>query len=180
MSIAWKTLWDILPARRRKAIDAAMQPPAPTRSRTRQSSIRDRYDALVVEMKSAYSIRIRKWRSSTSGCAWEVHYADGSLSRLIEAPYPRGPMSCAVFLHEVGHHAIGLRTYRPRCLEEFHAWRWAIETMEKKGFNVTGAVRKRMHESLHYAIRKARRRGLRRLPEELVPYLQPLAADSAA
>ncbi len=82
-------------------------------------------------------------------------------------------MSCAVFLHEVGHHAIGLGTYRPRCLEEYHAWRWSLETMLELGFNVTEAVRRRRDESLHYAIAKARRRGLKRLPGELVPFLEP-------
>jgi hypothetical protein len=64
-----------------------------------------RYDDLVREVKRAYGIRVRKWRQSTSGCAWVVRYDDGNESRLIEAPYPRGPVSCAVFLHEIGHHA---------------------------------------------------------------------------
>jgi hypothetical protein len=129
-----------------------------------------RYDQLVAEMKDRYDIRVRKWRSSTSGCAWEVHYHDGRIVRLIEAPYPRGPMSCAVFLHEIGHHAIGLRRYRPRCLEEYHAWRWALATMREQGFNVTPAVERRMHDALRYAVAKARRRGLKRLPVELAPY----------
>lgn len=135
--------------------------------------MRDRYEALVTEMKSTYGLRVRKWRSSTSGCAWEVYDRDGSVSRLIESPYPTGPMSCAVFLHEVGHHAIGLRTYRPRCLEEYHAWMWAMSAMRKRGFNVTKNVEKRMHDSLHYALRKAMRRGLSRVPQELAPYLLP-------
>lgn len=86
-------------------------------------------------------------------------------------------MSCAVFLHEVGHHAIGLGTYRPRCLEEYHAWRWSLETMLELGFNVTEAVRRRRDESLHYAIAKARRRGLKRLPGELVPFLEPRSRE---
>ena len=86
-------------------------------------------------------------------------------------------MSCAVFLHEVGHHAIGLGTYRPRCLEEYHAWRWSLETMLELGFNVTEAVRRRRDESLHYAVAKARRRGLKRLPGELVPFLEPRSRE---
>ena len=92
--------------------------------------------------------------------------------RLIEAPRPRGPMSCAVFLHEVGHHAIGFGRYRPRCLEEYHAWRWALAEMRARGFSVTPAVERRVTEALRYAVDKARRRGLRRLPAELVPYLR--------
>ena len=39
------------------------------------------------------------------------------------------------------------------------------------GFNVTETVRRRRDEALHYAIQKARRRGLRRLPIELEPFL---------
>ncbi len=133
----------------------------------RKQPMQDRYDALVVEMKRTYGIRVRKWRNSSSGCAWEVKYSTGSITRLIESPYPKGPMSCAIFLHEVGHHAIGFRTYRPRCLEEFYAWKWSLETMRAYGFNVTASVQKRMDDSLRYAVAKAKRRGLRDVPAEL-------------
>lgn len=135
--------------------------------------MKDRYDELVREMKRRHGLRIVRWRSSTSGCAWQVHYKDGTIARLIESPYPKGPMSCAVFLHEVGHHAIGFRTYRPRCLEEYHAWRWSFEAMLARGLNLTPAVRRRRDLALHYAILKARRRGLKRLPGELMPFLEP-------
>lgn len=79
-------------------------------------------------------------------------------------------MSCAIFLHEIGHHVIGFRIYRPRCLEEYHAWKWSLDTMRELGFNVTKSVEKRMAESLRYAVAKARRRGLKKLPTELIPY----------
>ncbi|MEE8460191.1 MAG: hypothetical protein V3S08_09960, partial [Phycisphaerales bacterium] len=91
--------------------------------------------------------------------------------RLIEAPYPRGPMSCAIFLHEIGHHAIGFNTHRLRCLEEYDAWRWSLDTMRKKGLNVTVAVEKRMDDAIRYAVRKALRRGLKQLPEQLAAYV---------
>ena len=163
-----KLLWDLLPARRRPA-EPTCEPVPPTRG-GRTSKQQVRYDRLVEEMKRPHRLRVRKWRSSTSGCAWEVHYGDGGVSRLIEAPYPRGPMSCAVFLHEVGHHAIGLHRYRPRCLEEFHAWRWSLEEMHQRGFNVTDRVLRRRDEALRYAVAKAIRRGLRRLPSELLEW----------
>jgi len=182
------------------ASPAAIEPPpraGGTRGRgTRPAGTRMqlRYDALVRDMKRVHGVRVVRWRSSTSGCAWQVHYADGSTARLIESPYPRGPMSCAVFLHEIGHHAIGFGTYRPRCLEEYHAWRWSFEAMIEQGFNVTEAVRRRRDEALHHAIRKAVRRGLKRLPVELAPFvpvpdrgrpplpalLSPASADGAA
>jgi len=139
----------------------------------RPPSMRERYDALVRDMKKRYGIRIKKWRRSSSGCAWEVHYHDGSVSRLIEAPYPRGPMSAAIFLHEVGHHAIGLQRYRPRCLEELKAWEWSIDTMRAYGLNVTPAVEKRVRDSLEYAVYKSMRRGIKSLPAELEPYRPP-------
>ena len=146
--------------------------PAPRRTRPKRAHrpIDERYDALVRTMLDRYQLRVRKWRPSMSGCAWEVHYKDGTVSRLIEAPRPRGPMSAAVFLHEVGHHAIGLGAYRPRCLEEYHAWAWALRELEANGFNATDRVRQRMAHSLAYAVHKARNRGLKVLPPELEPY----------
>jgi len=137
----------------------------------RPQTMQQRYDALVLEMKRIHGFRVRKWRRSMTGCAWRVHYEDGQTVRLIEAPYPKGPMSCAVFLHEVGHHAIGWGQWSPRCLEEFKAWEWSLNTMRAFGLNVTPAVEHRMAESLWYAVYKARRRGLKRLPAELEPYV---------
>lgn len=162
-----KFLWDLLPKRARWRESRAVEPPKSS------SPMQAMYDALVLEMKATYRLRVNKWRSRTSGCAWEVHYDDGRVTRLIESPYPRGPMSCAIFMHEVGHHAIGLRNYRPRCLEEYHAWRWALAEMEQRGFSVTQRVRARRDEALRYAIAKALRRGLRRLPVELEEWAPP-------
>jgi hypothetical protein len=42
--------------------------------------------------------------------------------------------------------------------------------MRARRLNVTPAVERRMYEALRYAVKKARRRGLKHLPEELVPY----------
>ena len=46
----------------------------------------------------------------------------------------------------------------------------ARDTMRHRGFNVTPAVEKRMTESLKWAVAKARRRGLKHLPAELLAY----------
>ncbi len=163
------SLWHLLGMARDRPPRRPAVPPA-ARQRPRPGSMRSRYDALVVEMKRTYGVRVRRWRSSTTGCAWVVQYHDGAVSRLIESPYPRGPMSCAIFLHEIGHHAIGFNTHRLRCLEEYDAWRWALQTMREKGFNVTAAVEKRMEDSVRWAVSKARRRGLKKLPVELLPF----------
>lgn len=134
-------------------------------------SMQDRYDTVARAMLNKYEVRVRKWRTNMSGIAWYVTYRDGRIQRLIEAPRPRGPMSVAIFLHEIGHHAIGFNVYKPRCLEEFHAWRWSLEAMEAHGLNITDAVRYRMHASLWYAVCKAKRRGIKSIPTELEPFL---------
>ena len=159
-------LWELLGLTKRKSREPG-RPPTPPAPPT---PMRRRYDALVTEMKQAYGVRVRKWRTSSTGCAWVVRYADSTESKLIEAPYPKGPVSCGIFLHEIGHHAIGFNTHRLRCLEEYDAWRWALETMRARGFNVTRALENRMTESVRYAIQKARRRGLKTLPPELATY----------
>jgi len=135
------------------------------------TSVRDRYHEIVKLMKKRHRIRECKWRSSNTGCAWQVNYEDGRVSRLIESPYPRGPVSAAVFLHEVGHHAIGFTRYRPRCLEEYKAWEWSLEAMDEFEIKITSRVRDRVTTSLQYAVSKAVRRGIKRLPTELLPYL---------
>ncbi|MEL7472428.1 MAG: hypothetical protein AAGK04_03855, partial [Planctomycetota bacterium] len=145
----------------------------PTDPRWNDMAMANRYEVIAIEMRRRYGVRVRKWRTSMSGVAWQVTYRDGTVSRLIESPRPKGPMSVAVFLHEIGHHAIGLGAYKPRCLEEYHAWRFSLDQMRAWKLNVTPAVEARMHESLHWAIDKAARRGLKRLPEELVPYVEP-------
>lgn len=151
------------------AIEAQAAPDAQPKDAAKESA-QERYDRITREMLAEYGVKVRRWRHSMSGMAWELRYADGSRKRLIEAPRPRGPMSAAVFLHEIGHHAIGFDRYKPRCLEEYHAWAWSIAAMRRHGLNVTDAVLHRMHESLWYAVAKARRRGIKGLPPELEPY----------
>lgn len=166
-----KQLLLLFQSRRRKPV----KPPAKVVTKAarppRSKRMQDKYDQLVDQMKAEHGFRIRKWRQSMSGCAWMVQYEDGTLVKLIESPYPRGPMSAAIFLHEVGHHAIGFGVYKPRCLEELRAWEWSLQAMERHGLNVTDRVRERMDESLRYAVAKALRRGLKTLPADLVPYL---------
>ncbi len=171
------TLWDLLLPNRR-ARRPARTPAAPARPRKKASAPRAgamqaRYDRMTEDMLAAYGVRVRKWRTSMSGIAWEIRYRDGTVRRLIEAPRPKGPMSAAVFLHEIGHHAIGFNTYKPRCLEEYHAWRFAIDQMQRLELNITDGVRRRMRLSLKYAVDKARRRGLREVPAELHEYARP-------
>ena len=133
------------------------------------------YDSIVDEMKRRYDIRVKRWRTAMSGCAWRVYHHDGTVVNWIECPYPKTPISLSIFLHEVGHHAIGFRTYKRRCEEEYHVWLWAIEQMIKLGIQPDDKVKKRFELSMHYAVRKALRRGIKSLPESLAPFL-PKAA----
>lgn len=188
---AMLTLWDLLkPAKPITVVGPPHRPAAvrmkpgvkpqkltlaakPARPAPSVAGAQARYDAVTQQMLSKYGVRVRKWRTGMSGVAWCVTYRDGTVARLIESPRPKGPMSAAVFLHEIGHHAIGFNTYKPRCLEEYHAWVFSIRSMEEHGLNVTGAVKDRMYRSLHYAVAKAARRGIKRLPPELEAYVKP-------
>lgn len=186
------TLWDLIePIRKRLRFPAGVKdgyrligpaaaavktkpqdlPPPRRKSGPEPGTAQARYEAVARQMLDRYQIRVRKWRTGMSGIAWYVTYTNGKRQNLIEAPRPKGPMSIAVFLHEIGHHAIGFDVYKPRCLEEYHAWRWAIKAMEEHGLNITDQVRYRMHGSLHYAVQKAKRRGIKVIPPELTPYL---------
>ena len=133
------------------------------------------YAAIVDRMKTDYSLRVRKWRRSMSGCAWRVYYHDGKTINWIEAPVPKTPISLAIFLHEVGHHAIGFHTYKRRCEEEYHVWMWTIARMRELGVEPDERVRKRVELSMQYAVGKAMRRGIKELPEPLMRYV-PQAA----
>jgi len=65
---------------------------------------------------------------------------------------------------------IGLGVYRPRSLEEYHAWRYAIERMNELGVPTDGTVQRRFERAMRYAVAKSARRGIRALPAELVPF----------
>lgn len=155
------------------------KPPTPERAtssthaarRPKRETAADRYDRVIAEMVVRYGVKVRRWRKSMSGVAYEIEYRDGTRKRLIESPRPRSPLSMAIFLHEIGHHAIGLGKYKPRCLEEYHAWMFSLRAMEENGLEVTDKVRTRVKRSLEYAVSKAARRGIKNLPLELHEYI---------
>jgi hypothetical protein len=115
-----------------------------------------------------------------SGCAWQIYYADGKTLNWIESPYPKTPISLAIFLHEVGHHVIGFDTYKKRCEEEYHVWVWAIDQMRELGVVPDERVWRRFDLSMQYAVDKAVRRRIKELPEILHRFLaEPLAVTAA-
>ncbi len=121
-------------------------------------------------MKARHGVRVRKWRRSMSGCAWRVSYHDGRSINWVEAPLPRTPLSLAIFLHEVGHHAIGFEKFKKRCEEEYHVWQWALEQMRQLDVEPDAKVNHRFEQSMQYAVGKALRRGIKNLPEPLVRF----------
>ncbi|HVX84865.1 MAG TPA: hypothetical protein VH253_08625 [Phycisphaerae bacterium] len=128
---------------------------------------RSPYDALVREMKERYRVAVRKWRKGMSGAAYELKYRDGRIKRLITAPRPAGPVSAAIFLHEVGHHAVGFRRYAPRVLEEYYVWQWTLREMTARGIPVDPRVLRHYRRSMFFYVRAAQRAGAVPLPAEV-------------
>ncbi|MDB5333131.1 MAG: hypothetical protein JWP03_4282 [Phycisphaerales bacterium] len=133
------------------------------------------YKLIVKQVKARHAVRVRKWRRNMSGCAWQVRYEDGRVIRWVEAPFPKTVLSLGIFLHEVGHHVIGFDHYKQRCEEEYHVWKWALAEMRRLGIKPDEKVLKRFHLSMEYAVGKALRRGIKKLPESLSQFL-PKAA----
>src|SRR4051812_13170444 len=133
------------------------------------------FATIVRDMRRKYDLRIRKWRTTMSGCAWRVYHADGRAVNWIESPFPKTPISLAIFLHEVGHHVIGFEKYKKRCEEEYHVWLWAIDKMRELRVEPDARVLRRFQLSMQYAVGKAVRRGVKELPEPLEQFL-PQAA----
>ena len=102
-----------------------------------------------------------------TGAAWRVFHRNGTAVNWIEAPQPKTPISLAIFLHEIGHHAIGFQKYRVRCEEEYHVWLWALDEMRRQGVAPDARVNRRFELSMRYAVGKAMRRGIKQLPEPL-------------
>jgi hypothetical protein len=125
------------------------------------------YTAILRRVRAEHRIRIKRWRTNMTGCAWKTFYPDGRVVNWIESPVPRTPISLAIFLHEVGHHVIGFDRYKRRCEEEYHAWQWAIARMRQAGVIPDQRVRQRFDLSMRYAVDKAVRRGLKALPPTL-------------
>jgi hypothetical protein len=144
--------------------------------------IQQRYDEVVELMLAKYELNVRRWRNSLSGLATLRIFRDGRHERWLESPYPTSPLRMAIFLHEVGHHAIGLGVHRPRCKEELMAWHWSVRHMEALGFATKGVVARRMFRSMQHEVRKATRKGIKGLPAELMPFAPAhlIAATSAS
>jgi len=133
------------------------------------------YAEIVRDVKERRDVQIKRWRRNMSGRAWRVYHDDGRVVNWIETPFPKTPISLAIFLHEVGHHVIGFEKYRVRCEEEFFVWMWALREMRRYGIEPDAKVHHRVELSMRYAVGKAIRRGIKKVPESVLHYL-PTAA----
>ena len=179
------TLWDLIDpvppsakgAKPTKAPRAAKPKPSNAEPTPRTAS-KTAYDLIVQTMLQRYGVRVRKWRRSSSGLASLVQRRDGSIERWLESPRPSTPLSLSIFLHEIGHHALGIGAIKPRCLEEYHAWQFSFAAMREFSVPVSEQVLARYRRAMQYAVAKATRRNLRTLPSELLEFareLPPLA-----
>ena len=96
---------------------------------------------------------VRKWRQNTTGTAYTKSDDWG-----IESPRPRGPLSFAVFAHEVGHQLLHRHNSAPRWLEEIEAWEYALEQFDRFELDGKDDAQTRGAKSLRYAAHKASQR----------------------
>jgi hypothetical protein len=118
---------------------------------------------------------VHRWRRGTSGRAWQGIGPDGTPVNFIESPEPTSELTLAIFLHEIGHHKVGLDGWELDSEAEYWAWDWAFGQMENLGINPTSDVYARYDLSLRYAVHEERRRGVLELPPCLRPFI-PQAA----
>ncbi|MDP9172533.1 MAG: hypothetical protein M3O30_01535 [Planctomycetota bacterium] len=128
------------------------------------------FTRIIHDVRDRYDVRVKRWRRSMSGKAWRVYHHNGRVDNWIESPKPKTPISLAIFLHEIGHHAIGFEKYRRRCEEEFYVWIWALSAMRRYGVEPDAKVLRRVEMSMRYAVGKAVRRGMKKLPEALLAF----------
>ena len=115
------------------------------------------YEEAAALLVRESGVTIRKYRKAMTGIAY-VNDEDWG----IEAPEPRGPVSFAVFAHEVGHQLLHRTRNRPRWQEEIEAWEYAIHQFDRLGLDGRGLAFSRAALGVRWAIVKALKRSPRR------------------
>jgi len=126
---------------------------------------RGRYADEAAVLLREHNVTVRKWRKTNSGIAYNG-------CREIECPHPRDVTRLAVVAHEIGHHVLGHTETKwatvPRWKEELDAWMWSNQALLGIGIKPDY---EQVTQSLRYCFRKAVKRGMLHIPEELRPYL---------
>jgi hypothetical protein len=112
------------------------------------------YERAAAALLASSGCTVRRYRTKTTGTAYTTSDDWG-----IEVPRPRGPVSFAVFAHEVAHQLLHRSNSKPRWLEEIEAWEFALDCFPR--FELSGVERARRDaaRSLRYAFLKAGRRA---------------------
>jgi len=132
----------------------------------------NRFQTVASQLLSTHNVKVVKILKGTYGRA----YVGG---REIAAPAPTGYMSFAIFCHEVGHVVLGhcdkTQRRKYRCLEEYEAWMFVVDTFKNSNIVLKQKVKDRMTRSLQRAVRKAINGGMKpeNLPYEVRKYYQP-------
>ena len=134
---------------REEAIKARTYPPWP-------EDPENRYLRAGRNEADARMIRVRLWRSSLTGCA-NVAKSE------IEVPKPLTRKSLYIFLHEIGHVAIGHLGKKKRHVEEYEAEQFAHERMRELGFAVPRSQTERAKAYVARKIGQAYARGAKRI-----------------
>jgi hypothetical protein len=102
----------------------------------------------------ASGCKLRATRSGSSGIAYTRSDDWG-----IEAPRPRGPVSFAIFAHEVGHQLLHRNAKPPRWVREVEAWTFALACFPAFGLAGVDKAEARARRSVGYAFAKSIRRN---------------------
>lgn len=97
---------------------------------------------------------VRRYRERLGGVAFTDADDWG-----IEVPHPFGPVSFAIFAHEVAHQLLHRHSGKPRWLEEVEAWDYALDQFDRFDLPGRDQAERRACRSVSYAFRKALRRG---------------------
>jgi hypothetical protein len=97
------------------------------------------------------------------GCAWVNE-------RKIKVPEPTTRRRLHIYLHEVAHVVLNHNRKKPRHVEELEAEQWATATMRKHGIPVPRKTLKGSKAHIRRAIRKAYKRGAKKIDKNAANY----------
>ena len=117
----------------------------------------DNYECIVADLCQKYNIIVER---GSNGRGKALHD-----TRTIRIPTNLGKQGFLIALHEVGHIVHG--PVSPVWKGEILAERFAVKTARRFGVSVGPKQLDRMWEYISYAVGKAVRRGLKRVPSRL-------------
>lgn len=121
----------------------------------------ERFTAIAMRyVPEGYTIEYRK---SLSG----RHFGQ---RKLIQAPRPVTRKSLYIFLHECAHATLHMDCKKPVHVKEMEAEKWAHEKMRENGVSVPRSMTERAKQYVARKIRRAQRRGAKRIDPAAAAY----------